>query len=289
MTALAGRVDELLMAPVAAMTFVLAARRGLRPAQLAEPATVTALASTALRTMNPWTGDAAYHRAAALAGVQPLQDLVTAVALDPRNTWWSAPLIRTAQLVLTGQEERQNDPMRLPVPTGPIDRWETYAQKPLRTLVTSTELDVPPDEQIRSGAHATLACGSTDWEPTFPVRLARVDVAPSARIYEVDSPGDWHRLVLKYGDPATHPGSDRQLRESAGVDNGMAPTWSAVATDYDGVHLTFTGLLTALYVPVTTGDVSTTLWAWEWECTCWLRSAFTSSTPLPDLSEPPRE
>jgi hypothetical protein len=72
---------------------------------------------------------------------------------------------------------------------------------------------------------------------------------------------DWHRLVRRYGDPATHPGSDDSLRDAAGIDNGPAPAWSTVAGDYDGVHRTFAGLLTGLYVPQTTEEVSTTLWA----------------------------
>lgn len=53
------------------------------------------------------------------------------------------------------------------------------------------------------------------------------------------------------------------------------------------MHLTFVGLLTGLYLPVTTVDVSTTLWAWEWERTHWLRSVFSSVTALPDLFEAP--
>ena len=77
------------------------------------------------------------------------------------------------------------------------------------------------------------------------------------------------------------------LLDAAGIDHGPAPTWSAVADDYDGVHLAFAGLLTGLYQPHTTAQVSTTLWAWNWESTYWLRSVFTGATPLDDLHEPP--
>jgi len=48
-------------------------------------------------------------------------------------------------------------------------------------------------------------------------------------------------------------------------------------------------LLTGLYVPCTTGEVSTTLWAWNWESTHWLRSVFTSATTLDDLPEAPED
>ncbi|HEY5987198.1 MAG TPA: hypothetical protein VIV12_12615, partial [Streptosporangiaceae bacterium] len=137
MRPLDARVNDFMQAPAAAAMFVLADRLGLR---LAEPATATALASTALQDLNPWTGQAAANRARALALAQSLRDLVTAVVTDLRNTWWSAPLDRSAQLLLTGQNDPQRDPMHLQTPEGPIDAWETYAQKPLRSIATSTEL-----------------------------------------------------------------------------------------------------------------------------------------------------
>jgi hypothetical protein len=283
------RVGNFMQAPAAAAMFVLADRLGLNAGRLAEPATATALASTALRSLNPWTGEAAANRVRALALVQPLRDLVTAVVTDLRNAWWSAPLDRGAQLLLTGQDDPQRDPLHLQAPEGPIDAWETYAQKPLRSIATSTELPVARDEPIRSGAHAELSCGISDWGAAYPVRQVRLQVSAMARVYEVGSAADWHRLVRCYGDPATHPGSDDSLRDAAGIDNGPAPTWSMVAGDYDGVHLTFAGLLTGLYVPHTTEEVSTTLWAWDRESTHWLRSVFTSATTLDELPEAPED
>jgi hypothetical protein len=281
------RVDNFMQAPAAAAMFVLADRLGLNAERLAEPATVTALASAALRDLNPWTGEAAANRVRALALVQPLRDLVTAVVTDLRNAWWSAPLDRGAQLLLTGQDDPQRDPMHLQPPHGPIDAWEAYAQKPLRSIATSTELPVAHDAPIRSGAHAELACGSSDWHAVYPVQQVRLQVSSTARVYEVDSAADWHDLVRRYGDWATHPGSGDNLRDAAGIDNGPAPTWSRVADDYDGVHLSFAGLLTGLYVPHTTAGVSTTLWAWNWESTHWLRSVFISATTLDDLPQAP--
>jgi hypothetical protein len=112
-----------------------------------------------------------------------------------------------------------------------------------RSIATSTGLPVARDEPIRSGAHAELSCGISDWGAACPVRL---QVSAMARVYEVGSAVDWHRLVRRYGDPATRPGSDDSLRDAAGIDNGPAPAWSMVAGDYHGVHLTFAGLLTGL-------------------------------------------
>jgi hypothetical protein len=278
-----------MQAPAAAAMFVLADRLGLNAERLAEPATATAMASTALLDLDPWTGDAAANRARVLALVQPLRGLVTAVVTDVRNAWWSAPLDRGGQLLLTGRGDPQRDPMHLQAPHGPNGAWETYAQKPAKNVATSTELPVARDEPIRSGAHAGLSCGISDWDPVYPVRQVRLQVSSTARVYEVDSAAAWHSLVQRYWDPAAHPGSDGNLRNAAGIDNGPAPTWSAVAGDYDGIHLTFAGLLTGLYVPHTTAKVSTTLWAWNWESTYWLRSVFTTATILDDLPQAPQD
>ena len=93
--------------------------------------------------------------------------------------------------------------MQLQTPEGSIDAWEAYAQKPLRSIATSTELPVARDEPIRSGAHAELACGDSDWDAAYPVHQVRLQASATARVYEVDSAADWHRLARRYGDPAT--------------------------------------------------------------------------------------
>ena len=79
------RVEDFLQAPAAAAMFVLADRLGFSAGSLAEPAAVTAPASTALRDLNPWTGEAAANRIRAVALVRPLRDLVSAVVTDRRN------------------------------------------------------------------------------------------------------------------------------------------------------------------------------------------------------------
>ena len=144
-----------------------------------------------------------------------------------------------------------------------------------------------PAQLLRSGAHAELACGWGDWSPDFPVHQTRLHVLPAARVYEIRSAQDWHALALRYRDPKDSSPSDGHLLSSGGIDHGPAPTWSRVAQDWDGVHLTFQGLLTARYVPVTSGPVTTTLWTWDFECTHWLQSAFAAAQALPDLPDRP--
>ncbi|MDQ3319063.1 MAG: hypothetical protein M3515_02235 [Actinomycetota bacterium] len=63
---------------------------------------------TATGDLSPWNGGepAAGVRERALALARPLRDLATDVLADPRNTWWAAPLDRSAQLLLTDTDTR---------------------------------------------------------------------------------------------------------------------------------------------------------------------------------------
>lgn len=278
-------VDALLGAPVGGAVFVAAAQQHLGVEDLVDPATVSTLAAiVAGGVLNPWSGNLPRLRRWVLDEVAPLRPLVTAVVTDPRTAWWWAPLDRDAQLALT----EPGVDIAVTEPVGPVERWEVYAQRRATGgLETSTELPAGQPRGIRSGLHAQLATGGSDWNPQYPLHPTRLHVAPDARVYEITSPGDWHRLARSYGDSATYTGIDAGLLSVAGVEHGIAPTWSAAAADWDAVHLTFGGFLTSLHVPVTTGGVTTTLWSLDSERTLWLRDVFTARDDLPDLPDAP--
>ena len=292
--------------PVGAGLFVAADQQRLGVADLADPATVSTLASiVADRDLDPWTaGGPVRRREWVLDEAARLRPLVATVVSDPRTSWWWAPLDRDGQLALT-------DPATDTAVTeavGPATTWEIYAQRrDSPRLETSTELAAVQDGTVRhgtvrngtvrnetvqegtvrSGLHAQLASGSSDWQPEYPLRQTRLVVAGDARVYEVTGPSDWHRLARTYGDPATYRGPDRNLLDLAGIEHGLGPTWSRAAADWDAVHLTFGGFITARYVPVTSGGFTTTLWSWESERTLWLREAFTAREVLADLIDEP--
>ena len=52
------------------------------------------------------------------------------------------------------------------------------------------------------------------------------------RVFEIHGPSDWHNLSVRY--PAKVTEDDR-----------LVPNWGAVAEEWDGVHLSLGGLLTA--------------------------------------------
>jgi hypothetical protein len=60
-----------------------------------------------------------------------------------------------------------------------------------------------------------------------------------------------------------------------------------MATDWDGVHLSFGGMLTTEGIPLRlAGGDGTMLEGWQQEQTCWFRWVFGESQQLPDWTEP---
>jgi len=263
-------VDALLVAPVAAGVVVVAARSGIGLAGLTDPVTVTTLAAAVCGELSPWSGEHRELAAWLLEQARPLRGLVVDLVDHPGTQWWSQLLDRSAQLVLG------DDAVGPPVFTTDRSPWQDYAQRPTACVTSSTALTPVETEPIRSGRHAVAAVGRSDWEPTYPLPQAQLRIHSDARIAEITGPDDWNRLVQRYPHPhhAQQGAVNQNLHESAGIRNGPAPDWADAADDLDGVHFTFAGMLTALFVPTTHDGVLTTLWAPESESTLWLRQVW---------------
>lgn len=157
----------------------------------------------------------------------------------------------------------------------------------------------PPSE-----SHGELVA-AWEMEPS-PVSRWRLPVRPGARVAEIHRPEDWAALV------ATHPASarpDQECWELPGPNQDVSrlvellsfpgqraaltstrhhlvPDWAGVATELDGVHLSWAGFITSegCVTDLGSGDV-TMLRYWFSERTHWLRDVFGEPEPLaaPDL------
>ncbi|MFN8223710.1 MAG: hypothetical protein U0R50_10765 [Gaiellales bacterium] len=137
------------------------------------------------------------------------------------------------------------------------------------------------------------------WEMESPEPIARwrLPVTPGARVFEVHGAEDWARLVRTYPrcpvgphgswelpGPNQHPSDVHDLAiVSAGAAARTAvavamPHWSRVAADFDGVHLSWKGLIAAegrvVPVPELGENVVTMLRYWSSERTLWLNDVF---------------
>jgi len=114
-----------------------------------------------------------------------------------------------------------------------------------------------------------------------PMTLWRLVVAADARVAEIHSPQDWLSLCVRY--PNDVPGSVFTRFDPAASELRLDPDWSKVAEDWDGVHLSVGGWLTAEDVPCPRKGLATELRGWNMESSVWLRWVFSSSKPMPAL------
>lgn len=208
---------------------------------------------TAVRELGPQDG---YRR------------IATAVAKAPAAQWWWTPLRRDSQVWICTEPVRRG--RGLPFVTSYGHHWDATA--PAAALTTSTRLPRLP-------ALALLAGQDRSWRAaSAPISAWRVPVKPDARIAEIHSPSDWTALVQRYPSHRT----DRCLAphlDDAWPDDSLTWTvdWRALSRDYDAVHVSVAGWLTATsqVLPLPNGRGYTTCEGWPTEATAWFRPVFT--------------
>ena len=266
MQSVQAQIDALIAAPAGRALLLIAARSRLDPAGIATPRKTLEFAALALAEVSRWRID----RPAALSQLERadphrLQSLARALLTSPGAAWWFAPLERSRQVWLS----HDGDPPlaeRLVSPDGLPSSWERYAQKPANGFFTSTLIDGS------SGAGTALTVGTSDFADTIqsgPIACWRLDAAPDARVFEIDGPEAWHALCARY--PAR------------GEDGRIVPDWSAVASDFDAVHLTLGGLLTTEQVRIDSPSGWSQHDGWDFEQTLWLHWKFTRAERLRDV------
>lgn len=134
-----------------------------------------------------------------------------------------------------------------------------------------------------------------------PISRWRMPVNPGARVWNIDHPSDWVRLVGTFPKVATEPHAGWEppgpnqhrsdvarlasIPEQHGVrtmlDRHVLPDWDAVASEYDGVHLSWAGFITTEGFVNDLGDRGATMLRyWSSERTLWLRDVFGEPEPL---------
>jgi hypothetical protein len=225
--------------------------------------------------VSPWRADHDEVVRDALGRARGLRTLAARVLVHPHAAWWFAPLARERQVWV--DEVGTPDPV-LVTPASPPSAWERYAHKPASRVLTWTEVH----ERGTSSATAILEHGATDWDAQPPLRRVRMVAVPGARIVEVHSAVDWHRLCVAH--PATFAGTHPDPASWPYEGGYLVPDWSSVARVADAVHVSFGALLTATQVVHVSAAGRSRLWSWDAECTLWLRDVFAAREELPVLT-----
>ena len=256
------RTDELaarlLRCPVGC-AFLLTIERDQVPVSLAvTPPQAFARAAIARRALNPWSRGFAQAVPAALSRGSRLTSLAREVVAHPEGRWWTDPIDRNRQVVAI--DDTSDRASSRPASPESNASWEDYAQRPVHWRITST---------LRGGyscLDTVIARGVGEWPMSSYVRFA-AEIDDSARVREIAGPEDWHSLCVSY------PRVNQRAESPAGAGT-LSPDWARVATQWDGVHLTFMALLTAPFVRHSSAAGTTMLWSWDTEGAMWLPGEF---------------
>lgn len=143
------------------------------------------------------------------------------------------------------------------------------APKPKRALWTSTRTTPSITPWLDHGENQ--AAGE--------VHPWAVEAPPDARVAEIHSPANWAALVRQH--PCASPGVIfTGAKHPPASAYRLDPDWASAARDWDAVHLSVGGWLTAHDVPYEAQGVMTELRGWDMESTVWFRWCFSSASPL---------
>lgn len=256
--------DSLLEGPMACAFFLAAKRYPIGAEHLCNSRIAFSVAAEARFVLDPWAGDHPRAVAQALAQRDEVRTLAEEVLSLPGSRWWSRPLDRKVQVHVAGPRPPERVGQHPPQKTESLP----FAQSPKVAVISST--NVQGDSCWETFADRHLG----DEEPVSGPHRTLLAVSASARVYEIHSASDWLRLVQNF-----------PLSGSETARGGVSPDWSRVAEVWDGVHLSFAGLLRATYAGFEAGASRSVLWTWEREQTRWFGDVVSAGE---QIDAPPR-
>lgn len=252
-------------------------------------AAIAALADVAEET-NYWGGFTAdpLDDPAVIAG---LRTMATRVAESAGCQWWWSRLDRSAQQYV--QWTAQDDPApELGDAAGMLRRADAGADEYERSMSRDRHLAAGLGVRGPWWSHllsygaisttrrlgslgAVLLAGQEDGHGDTEAVVWPLAIAGTARVFEVDGPDAWQRLVAAC--PRTATATYRHTWAWTGWDGEwLMPDWPAVARDWDGVHLTVAGYLATAGRALPVGSARTLLGGWNPDETYWLADVLTS-------------
>ena len=265
------RIEELLNSLVGCAFLVMLDETGLSPEDLRDPRVSLRMAADSADFVFRYGPDYELLSSELPTLARKKVTQARAVIEHPGTAWWFNDIDLHAQtwISIHGTPDKfiygtPPDTMAWHQPQNPSRRWELYAQKPLGNQTTSTQY----------GPHLTSKLIAYDrWvgdhHCQFPLAWWSLRLLEKVRVFEIHGPSDWHNLCVRY------PVEDREGR--------LVPNWGAVAEEWDGVHLSFGGLLTAEQNRYESSAGWTTLDFWQAEQTYWLRALRTETERQPDF------
>jgi hypothetical protein len=238
--------------------------------------------------------------------VESLLPVADALARAPGAQWWWEPPNRGSQRWLGGAgqpargaaltaalraradadaEEEDRTARDRPWPPNQDSVYSgTWWSPPLGGGVFTSAGPVGPLPAVEAGCEPDSA-----GEERFEVWA--VGISLEARIWNITGPDDWTRLVTRYPRDVTASRRHDWFAFTGRDGRWLLPDWPRAASDWDGVHLSVAGYISASGPAIPAGeDAATVLAGWGPDETLWLNDVFTSvdrvgtwtGTPGPD-------
>ena len=295
------KVEDLLRSPLGCAFLAIISESDFPTSDAAAPEVSLQVAAKAVRAVH--TYETRGLNAGNYLRSNNLRDLAIAMLDHQQSDWWFAALDRQKQAWIRFPKRNRALSPREFVPVSTDGRTSTASRrmgKPLGCGIYTSTLT-----QNVSSWQASLdnEC-HTQRDADFgkpPYSQWRLSAESSSRIYEINSPSDWHALTLKYRAKGllrrnesiskvsrTYPLtlSTNNAPKDPSIDRRRqtfcTPDWVSVAKDFDAVHLTFGGLLTSQGVRMSSDGGWSLLRFWDTEQTIWLDWTFESCKQLPD-------
>ena len=266
------RVDHLLNSVVGCAFVVAFDEAGLTPDVVADPNASLRMAAACVNFVFRYNSNHDLVAPGILTLARGQVDQARTLIESPDTQWWfhDVDLDRQTWLSIHGTPDEfiygtPPDTMAWQQPGNPPRPWERYAQKPYGNQITSTLYG--PYLTSKLVAYDSRV---GDYDCKFPLAWWSVRFPESVRVYEIHGPSDWHDLCVSY------PARGRE-------DDRLVPNWGAASEEWDGVHLSLGGLLTAEQNRYESPDGWTMLDAWHAEQTYWLRALKTETKRRPDF------
>jgi hypothetical protein len=175
--------------------------------------------------------------------------------------WWSAPIAIAEQFLLDSEWPQRSDLAHdVAIASSRLDRYSSWWSTP--------DLPVSLDARVVRNGQPWLL----DDYQSRPVVVSSTPVDfgnAKPRVYEIASARDWAEFVNSY--PYTAKSFltyDWGYPDSTGL---IIPDWAKVAKDWDAVHVSVSGYLSAAYRPLPIRHGWTVLAGWHPGATVWLR------------------
>ncbi|GAB2647912.1 hypothetical protein GCM10027271_01840 [Saccharopolyspora gloriosae] len=215
----------------------------------------------------------------------PLGRIAAQVATSAAAHWWAAGIDPTAQCVVEFSDAPGRT--RSGAAAENLVRWrENEDEGEARSRARARELGAPVSGSWWSAPvladllHTTRRLGelgpaglrfvedSMGWERAT---VRDVAVPSDVAVHEIDGPEAWARLCRRFPLEVTAGRRHDWFRATGRDGRWVIPDWSAVAREFDAVHLTAAGYLATagLAVPVEDG-LASVLAGWDPDATAWL-------------------